>query len=327
MHVIKGEYENAVFPRWGATTSYTDPLFTLKVKENTLYEFSFWIYIEEEPQYPINWLQFFYDYSASNGYILLNNTPDIGKWKQYTARFVTKAGQDKISLCFNASEKPNNMWIDEFRIKEIYPGTLSPFKEGGYCEDMHNILADNEAFKDIKAAKSGVYKIDVANSTQYTFGIDFNSSKKSNSRVFLSYDGINPIMPSDDVAVPANIAAEAQNRRYSIEFVTKTTGYIYLVIENNDNSFSLSEPMMFKSYAASSGNLLESEEPIDRKLSVNKKIKELIKLSTNELSIENNSYDESPATGDSSAPLLILIITFVVSAGLLALTKKGGEQA
>ena len=134
-------------------------------------------------------------------------------------------------------------------------------------------------------------------------------------------------MPSDDAAVPAKIEANAQNRRYSIEFVTKTTGYIYLVIENNDAAFSLSEPMMFKSYAASSGNLLESEEPIDRKLSVNKKIKELIKLSTNELSFENNGYDESPATGESSAPLIILIITFVVSAGLLVLTKKGGEQA
>ena len=284
------------------------------------------IYIEEEPEYPIKWLQFLYDYSTG-GDIQLSKTQDVGKWMQYSVRFVTKAGQTKISLGFNAGETTNNMWIDEFKIREIAPGTLSPFKEAGYCEDMHNIFAEDANYADIKAAKSGVYKLNLVKSTQYTFGIDFKSTKKSNSRIFLSYDGINPIMPSDTKAVPALIESVGQNRRYSIEFVTNTSGCIYLVIENNDGAFSVDESMLFKSFAVSSGVLLESAEPIDRTLSVNKKITKLEKLPLSISDAENIENSESPATGESLIPLIILVVTFVISAAFLVLTKKGGEQA
>ena len=134
-------------------------------------------------------------------------------------------------------------------------------------------------------------------------------------------------MPNTSEAVPALIEANSQNRRYSVEFVTNNSGYVYLVIENDDNALSISEVMLFKSYAPSSGRLVESAEPIDRTLSVNNKITKLEKLPTSISDAENIEKIESPATGDSLTPLIILVVTFVISAAFLVLTKKGGEQA
>ncbi len=329
LHIIGGEYNYAAFPKYDTITKYNDPYFTLPVKENTLYEYSFWIYIDEDAGL-ITWLQFFYDHATPGAYILLNKTEDKGKWMQYTARFITKSGQDKISLGFNASEKPYDMWLDDFRVREIAPGVVGTMGSAGYCEDMLNMLQDDNLVAKIKKGNTTTLKIPVAISSQYTFGIDIASKKASKSRLFLSYDGINPIQPSEENSPVAELKAGSKNGRYSFSFVTNTLGYIYIVIENDDSALSFAEPMLFYSYTLSSGRLVESETPIDRELSVNEGKEKLNKISTTITDAENNSdneFSESPKTGDSALPLMILIITFIAATVLLAVTKKGGEQA
>jgi hypothetical protein len=74
-------------------------------------------------------------------------------------------------------------------------------------------LKTQNLFKKVETSKSAVYKLDVLSSTQYMFGINIESNKKSNSRVFLSYNGIDPIAPSEEGAPLAEFKSERQNRR------------------------------------------------------------------------------------------------------------------
>jgi len=331
LHVIGGEYASGVFPKFHPVRQGIDPLFTLKVKPNTLYEYSFWIYIDEDATY-VPWLQFYYDYAA-NGYILLTKTKDIGKWMHYTVKFTTKADQYATTLAFNASEKPYDMWIDDFRVKEILPGTIGSLENAGYSEDMHNVLIKQNFFNKIKEGKSASYKVSVTPSTQYTFGINIESLKKSDSRIFLSYNGVDPIAPSEEGAPVAQFKSNGQNGRYSFDFVSDSTGIVYVVIENNDGALKFNEPALFKYATLSMGRYAGKNEPVDRELSMNKDNEPLKKLSTtgidNEDFVNTESDDsaENPKTGSSATPFVILILTFALASALLALTKKGGAES
>ena len=341
MHILPIESQTSIFPRYQSIKNYTDSIFTLNVKPNTLYEYSFWIFIHEKAE-NIPWLQFFYDYSGNDTYILLNKTKDKGRWVKYSAKFTTKADQTKISIGVNLGETIREMWIDEFRIKEVPAGVLVGDNTRSYCVDDQNITVKSKAFGTIEGSKSGVYKFSLTPSAQYSFGISVKSSKTSSSRVFLSYDGVNPIMPSDEGAECGEIRSLTQNMRYCFNFVSNSTGELYLVVENNDNALKLSEPALFKTTTLSTGRFAGSDAPISRSLSANKGKENLKDLSTEGLvMLEDESYapafgngvngnvsvDGSPATGDTLLPLTFLIITFVSATVLILLTRKGGEQA
>ena len=114
---------------------------------------------------------------------------------------------------------------------------------------------------------------------QYNFGITVNSLKKSNSRIFLSLDGVNPMPQSDPTAPSAIISADGSLGRYGINFISDASGYVYIVIENDDGALTLKDPYMFIALSLSASLPMgRAEKQVVGILSVNINKGELKKL-------------------------------------------------
>ena len=351
-HIKAGSYKNAVFSNWSTVTTGKDKVFTIPVKPNTLYEFGYSLYTDEK-EGRIAYFTFFYDYENT---LALGATGDATKkkWVHRTVRFVTKPDQTKVSIGFNAGETVLNLFLDDVYLKEILPGTVGYANDLSYCENPYNIVKQQGLQKKVTSGKSAVIKLPVKEQTMYTFGITVNSSKMSNSKIFLSTDGVTPMAKSMDNAPTAIISADGKSGRYGINFVSDNTGYVYLVIQNDDGALTLKDPMLFNTVSIS------TELPIGRKtmqkteLSVNKNVKlENIKLlgeedgksngstnsseetldNSNSDAADNNTadytdYGDNPTTGSETVlPAIMLFITLALALIVLAKFKKGGEQA
>lgn len=351
-HIKAGSYKNAVFSNWSTVTTGKDKVFTIPVKPNTLYEFGYSLYTDEK-EGRIAYFTFFYDYENT---LVLGASGDATKkkWVHRTVRFVTKPDQTKVSIGFNAGETVLNLFLDDVYLKEILPGTVGYANDLSYCENPYNIVKQQGLQKKVTSGKSAVIKLPVKEQTMYTFGITVNSSKMSNSKIFLSTDGVTPMAKSMDNAPTAIISADGKSGRYGINFVSDNTGYVYLVIQNDDGALTLKDPMLFNTVSIS------TELPIGRKtmqkteLSVNKNVKlENIKLlgeedgksngstnsseetldNSNSDAADNNTadytdYGDNPTTGSETVlPAIMLFITLALALIVIAKSKKGGEQA
>ena len=346
-HIKAGSYKNAVFSNWSTVTTGKDKVFTIPVKPNTLYEFGYSLYTDEK-EGKIAYFTFFYDYENT---LALGASGDATKkkWVHRTVRFVTKPDQTKVSIGFNAGETVLNLFLDDVYLKEILPGTVGYANDLSYCENPYNIVKQQGLQKKVTSGKSAVIKLPVKEQTMYTFGITVNSSKMSNSKIFLSTDGVTPMAKSMDNAPTAIISADGKSGRYGINFVSDNTGYVYLVIQNDDGALTLKDPMLFNTVSIS------TEIPIGRKtmqkteLSVNKNVKlENIKLlgeegssgggtetANNDNSADSGSdytdtenYGDNPLTGSETVlPAVMLFITLALALIVIAKFKKGGEQA
>ena len=346
-HIKAGSYKNAVFSNWSTVTTGKDKVFTIPVKPNTLYEFGYSLYTDEK-EGRIAYFTFFYDYENT---LVLGASGDATKkqWVHRNVRFVTKPDQTQISIGFNAGETVLNLYLDDIYLKEILPGTVGYANDLSYCENPYNIVKQQGLQKKVTSGKSAVIKLPVKEQTMYTFGITVNSSKMSNSKIFLSTDGVTPMAKSMDNAPTAIISADGKSGRYGINFVSDNTGYVYLVIQNDDGALTLKDPMLFNTVSIS------TELPIGRKtmqkteLSVNKNVKlENIKLlgeegssgggtetANNDNSADSGSdytdtenYGDNPLTGSETVlPAVMLFITLALALIVLAKFKKGGEQA
>ena len=351
-HIKAGSYKNAVFSNWSTVTTGKDKVFTIPVKPNTLYEFGYSLYTDEK-EGKIAYFTFFYDYENT---LALGASGDATKkkWVHRTARFVTKPDQTQISIGFNAGETVLNLFLDDVYLKEILPGTVGYANDLSYCENPYNIVKQQGLQKKVTSGKSAVIKLPVKEQTMYTFGITVNSSKMSNSKIFLSTDGVTPMAKSMDNAPTAIISADGKSGRYGINFVSDNTGYVYLVIQNDDGALTLKDPMLFNTVSISTGLPIGRKTMQKTELSVNKNVKlENIKLlgeedgksngstnsseetldNSNSDAADNNTadytdYGDNPTTGSETVlPAIMLFITLALALIVLAKFKKGGEQA
>ena len=346
-HIKAGSYKNAVFSNWSTVTTGKDKVFTIPVKPNTLYEFGYSLYTDEK-EGKIAYFTFFYDYENT---LALGASGDATKkkWVHRTVRFVTKPDQTKVSIGFNAGETVLNLFLDDVYLKEILPGTVGYANDLSYCENPYNIVKQQGLQKKVTSGKSAVIKLPVKEQTMYTFGITVNSSKMSNSKIFLSTDGVTPMAKSMDNAPTAIISADGKSGRYGINFVSDNTGYVYLVIQNDDGALTLKDPMLFNTVSISTGLPIGRKTMQKTELSVNKNVKlENIKLlgeegssgggtetANNDNSADSGSdytdtenYGDNPLTGSETVlPAVMLFITLALALIVLAKFKKGGEQA
>ena len=322
-----GDYNYNVVANYSAVTQYRDPVFTVPCKENTLYEFSYYIYVPKNTG-SLGYFAVYYDW-ANTWVLRASGMPERDQWVKKSVRFTTKAGQTQLSFTFNGGKVIPDIYLDDILLKELKPGTLNLSSDASYSEAPYNVFENEKLTSKVTANKTTVIKLPVKKQFQYTFGITVESLKKSNSRIFLSFDGVNP-MPLSDVTAPFSvITSDGVGGRFGIDFISDTSGYVYLVIENDDGALKLSDPYLFNTNSISANLPMgKAEKPEVGTLSVNANKGHLEKLVVFGSTEEEALIGDSPATGSRSvAPVLLLFFTTLISCVLLLKSKKGGEQA
>ncbi len=318
LHIFATEDLGPAILNWGTTTTNSDRWFTLPVKENTLYRWSMWVYIPSiSPTWGGNipYMEYYIDY-VNNVSLSLRYVEERDGWTKLEQTFTTRPGQTKLSMTFNAGEKPKEMWLDDFRITEIDPGTMVE-TDLSYCEEDYNLFAELEQYDDILAGKSGVYELKTNPSAQYTFGVT-TVGGNTDSKVYLSFDG-KTVMPQSEP--DASIAlAKADTKRMGTEFVSASNGILYLVIENPNNAMQITNIQLFKT--KSIGTERDMGYDADPNLSDPTYVIETLRR------IDEEDVFESPETGDATAvlPVLLVAITALCMIFLVSLRKKGGAR-
>lgn len=244
---------------------YTDPIFTIPVKPNTLYEYSFWVYLDEE-QSKIPYWTFYVNYGDADPDLAKDPNatiegPDVskrgtrvvyrvggfattGQWVKQSVEFITGPEQYYISTAFDAGAVVKACWLDDITLKEVKPGIIDEISLT-YCEDMYNLFTE-ENVKSVSQGKTQSIKLNLKPNTTYSFGITANSSSATADRVFVSADGKTPLAKSGDQSPEGIIKSNGNGeKRYGYRLATDSSGVLYLVIENNDGSLKLSDPDFF----------------------------------------------------------------------------------
>ncbi len=358
MKFIAGRYEGAACLNPTATRKGTDPVFSIPANPNTLYKLSYWMYVTPDQQLGVKWFKFYYFQNPetweSEGLLDATAMPQRGEWVKFETSFVTAADQTKVNLALSSNNNLPEMWLDDITLEEVMPGGLQIMDNESYCSDFYNILIDEGVASKIESGKSGVYKIPVNDMTQYTFGVTVKSKKASSSRIFLSFDGVNPMEPSEkENPVSMVISSDGKSARHGLMFVSSRDGYVYIVVENDDGALKLEEPALFRSFSLSTAQPMGYEKAPLESLSYPT---ELIKLELlgedDELiddnysdSAEDNSEDyndsfvepeentdsfeeptESPETSDDIVPSMLFVI-FGLSALAVIATLKSKKEA
>lgn len=313
LHILPTTDLGPAILNWGTTTTNRDRWFTVPVKENTLYKWSMWVYI---PSISSTWagnipyMNYWIDYQTNTA-ISLKYMEERDEWVKLERTFTTKPGQTKISMTFNAGEEPKEMWLDDFRITEIDPGTMVA-TDLSYCEEPYNLLAKQEQYSDILAGKSGVYEIKTDPSAQYTFGVT-TVGGNSGSKVYLSFDG-KTVMPQSEANAPFAFV-NANATRLGTELVSASSGVMYLVIENPDNSMQIENIQLFKTKSIGTDRDMGYETDPNLPDPV---------LTVEKLLPIGEEYEASPATGDYSAvlPAMIIAITALITILLIEFLRK-----
>ncbi len=326
IHFIPGTYASAF--RMNDSTINKDLVFTIPVDENSLYKFSYWIYVvEKEPSIP--YFGFYYDFD-STWLLRSSGLQERGKWVKREITFTTKPGMTKLGLTINPGEIVRDIYVDDILVKRLNPGVVADASDASYCDEFYDVLAEQDLVKTISAAKSGAYKVKVDPMTQYTFAATVKGNK--NSKIYLSNDGVTPIGKSDKDSPEAVITASKTETRYAYTFISDKSGYIYIVVENDDGSMMIEDPQIFRTASISTNLPIGLEAKPLMSLNENKvgKLTELKLLgeSANAGAEGDAATGESPETGSSPIlPMLLVFITALTFCGLLFKTKKGGEQA
>ncbi|MBQ3088220.1 MAG: hypothetical protein IJC36_01160 [Clostridia bacterium] len=322
-----GSYDYNVVANYSAVTGYRDPVFTVPCKENTLYEFSYYIYIPKDTG-TIPYFAVYYDWA--NTWVLRSSAmTERDQWVKRSIRFTTKPGQTQLSFTFNGGKMIPDIYLDDILLRELKPGVINYSNNASYSETYYNVFENEGLTNQVNKSKTTVIKIPVSKQLQYTFGLSIASLKKSNSRVFLSFDGVNPMNPSDVGAPSAIFTSDGKSRRVGIDFISGSEGYIYLVIENDDGSLKLSDPYLFNTASLSTNLAMGMKnKPSAKTLSVNANKGELLKLIVFGSDEEFELLGDNPSTGSQTViPVIMLAFTLLIACILLVKFKKGGEQA
>lgn len=326
LHFIPGVFDKAF--RLNDGTINKDLVFTIPVEENSLYKFSYWIYVSEE-EGSIPYFGFYYDFD-STWLLRSNNLQERGKWVKQEITFTTKPGMTQISLTINPGEIVRDIYVDDILVKRILPGVTGTAEDASYCDDFYDVIADQKLTKAIETAVSGVYKVAVEPNAQYTFAATVKSQKGSASKLWLSFDEqAGAALPISEAGAPAAvISSKGGESRYSYSIVTDKSGYLYIHIENDDGSMQLEDVQLFRTVSVSTNLPMGFETKPQTKLAVNTgtALNRLTLLG--DLPAEDTTDTESPETG--SLPIWPAVLIFVTTLALSVLTlksRKGGEQA
>ena len=259
-----------------ATRKKTDAVLSnIPVKPNTLYTLSYWLYVTRNTG-SVSWFKFYYfpeDEEYSNyGILYATGMSQRGEWVKFETTFMTKPEQEVINIALDCGENPPEMWLDDISIKEVKSGGMSQDNSATYSENMYNILGKDtysDVTEDLLSASTGKYKLAVDKGAVYTFGVTASGSSSSNSRVFLSFDGVNPMSANDMEALDMVVTPNGEETRYGLQFMSNDSGYIYIVVENSDSTMNLEAPYLFRTYSMSTFRPMGFDKVPDENLSVN----------------------------------------------------------
>ncbi len=128
LHSTAGTYNSNVFLNYNSTTSDTDPIYTIPVKEKTVYTLSFRVKIAEDSE--ISWFSFYSYYNGGYTNIANLKTAKQGEWLYYSVPIITVEGQNRTSITFNMGKTVADVWIDDIILTEtdyaIFDGYTGP---------------------------------------------------------------------------------------------------------------------------------------------------------------------------------------------------------
>ena len=328
LHTIEGEYGWSQTVNYSTATTYSDKVFTIPVKPNTLYNFSLRAYAKSKGKQTVDvpYVCVYIDFATKNVMHLAYKLKyqNNNKWVPFEKSFVTGPDQTMISITIDFSKSVADMYIDDLVLEEVEPG-ITQNTALSYCEQPYNLLSGNaSAAAAVSQNKTSVTKISLTPLTLYTFGATLQGS---GSEVFLSANGSDPIGPS--VAgenYNGRITGKAQKTRTAYQFVTPSSGEVYLVIKNKGN-LQLSNVMLFqtKSNSGDSWDLGLEQNPNIAPEQIGT-VENLVAIGSAE---EQALYNgETPATGDAGILPAVIILVLTAGAGtVLMLTgKKGGKH-
>ena len=323
LHFIPGVYDEAF--RMNNSSINKDPVFTVPVEPGSLYEFSYWIFVSKDEEY-INYFGFYYDFD-STWLLRANGQPERGEWVKKSITFTTKSDMTHISLTINPGEVVRDIYIDDILVRRIMPGTIGTADDASYCDSFYDALCDQNLTESVEKAKTGVYKVKVDPNAQYTFAATVLGKNGSKSNIMLSFDAKNPLPISEKGAPSANITSNGNSKRYAYSFVTDNSGYLYLLVNNDDGALKVEDVNLFRAYSLSTNIAIGSENKIQEFLSVNNQqgLKKLPLLGETPPSLDGDAeyYDENPSTGSNTVlPFTLIFITALFSCGLLFKKKR-----
>ena len=270
---VNNNYGSASFNP-DATRKKTDAVLSnIPVKPNTLYTLSYWLYVTRNTG-SVSWFKFYYfpeDEEYSNyGILDATGMSQRGEWVKFETTFMTKPEQEVINIALDCASNPPEMWLDDISIKEVKSGGISQDNSATYSENMYNILGKDtysDVTEDLLSASTGKYKLAVDKGAVYTFGVTVNGNSAS-SKVFLSFDGVNPMNVNED-ELDMVITPDGAKTRKGLQFVSDKSGYVYVVVENSDGKMSLEAPYLFRTYSMSTFRPMGFDKVPDENLSVN----------------------------------------------------------
>ena len=263
---------------------------------------------------------FYVDYQTTR-IVRANGMTERDQWVKYETTFVTQPGQTKISMTFNGAKSTPEAWLDDFTLQEVPAGTLSS-TTAGYCEEFYNVLQEAGMVSAACGANTQVLQIPVEPMQQYTFGITVKSAVSSSSRVFLSFDGAT-VMPGSDTSAPSPvISADGKTARCAFDFISDSTPFVYLVIQNDDGALQIETPQLFKTYSMSTLLPMGYEENPNGAFATPATVEELAVVGG-----KNDPGSGNPETGAAPLwPTVLLFTTLAAAVGLLLCFRKDGAR-
>lgn len=228
---------------------------------------------------------------------------------------------------YNTPDAPEVICLDSVVFTKMNYGVVGDKATASYTGALFNEmnlqkLIDKKS--DLSASK--VYKINAKPFNMYTIGITAGSSKVSNSKIYLSFDGTNVMSLSEaDAPEPVIKADGTKSRRYSYEVLTDETGVIYLIVENDDKALQIEDITVFQSLSRSTQLPIGVANDPNVSLYAADTLKELRVVGAEDA---DTATDASPETGEAPVlPVLLIVFALALSTAVLVMLKKGGAQA
>ncbi len=327
LHSVPGDYSHSQTLNPGTTTTYSDPVFTIPVKENTLYRFSLRAYLQSKTtdKVYLRYCAVHIDYKTSNIMHLEKTVSGVNnQWINFEKQFCTAAGQTQISIFINFGNNLKDLYLDDICLEEMQPGVVDNTALS-YCENPFDLLQKNSAaLAAIASGKSSVTQLQLEPSTLYTFGATVQGN---NAEVYLSTNGSDPLNSSSATqSYTGRIVASGTKTRTGYQFVSPIDGNVYLVLKNN-GSLTLQNVQLFKTKSLS-GSAKDIGKENDPNIAP-EQIGEVTELVAIGSVAEQNLYNnQTPETGDTGIlpAAIILVLTAGIGTILFVTGKKGGKH-
>ncbi len=291
----------------------TDRVFTIPVLPNTLYKFSFYVYLMKNNRF--TYCEVMGDTNTPSTILDLQGSGvnyKTGVWQKCEVFFLTGADQTKINTFFNLGKVAPDAYFDDFKFEAFRPGVFRQ-TDLTYCEEDFNLLYRHGVSQKVNAAAAGVYKLPVKPNTQYTFAVTA-SGQNPQDKLFLSFNGSSPMLSVVEGVPNAVVTPTAAAKRYSFDFVTNESGFIYLVVQNPGGTLKLSGTQIFRTLSVATQLSLGAEQ--DPNLAVSPVYNP---------TVYDYAVSGNPGTGEAPTAAVSLVVLFTAAAALFILRKGKGE--